>query len=91
MKTLLLLISLLFIGCTPKVEYIYETKYVYQELPPLPAKPKNPEVEFKVIQFNDQEMVCLTKGDAFQLGQNWTDYRVWSETNFEILYSLKQK
>lgn len=90
MKAILFCIPFLFIGCCePRV--VIETKYIHQQIPDLQDKPTNKEVDFKVVQFNDTEMICLTKSDAYQLGQNWVDYRSWSDENFNILKTLKEQ
>lgn len=92
MKIYLLLFPFIFTGCCGlwcEPEVVIKTEYIYQQIPPIPTKPKNPEVKFQLIKFNDVEMFALSKSDAFQLGQNWIDYSSWAEENYFILKTLE--
>lgn len=85
MKYFLILISCLVItGCSAvKVEFVYPS------IPELQEPPKVEDYNLQLIRINNTEYYALTEEDARILSENWILFRKWSETNFELLKTLK--
>lgn len=80
-----ILFSFLLIGCgAPKTEFIHA------KLPDIPKKPEMSEYKLNLIEINSNKFYSLTVEDARKLSENWIKYKMWAETNYELLKHIKE-
>lgn len=82
-KYLIFLIIPFILACSTR------TEFVYPEIPELQEPPVVKDYELKQIKINKTKYFALTEENAKILSENWIHYKKWSETNYELLKSLK--
>jgi len=81
---LLFVIIILFsiLGCKES-EIVIEHKYKTLNKLPEITKPKTNTINSKILL--PHEYICISKSEYIILMNNWTDYRIWAEYNFELI------
>ena len=89
--SILLLISVVSLtGCCSQPRVVEKIVYVNPEVP---ENPRPIAMEFNpfVVEFQGNEYLCVTKGDAAILSSNWESYKEWAERSETILNDLREK
>ena len=48
------------------------------------------EYKLNLIEINSNKFYSLTVEDARKLSENWIKYKMWAETNYELLKHIKE-
>lgn len=82
MKYFLLFLTLFFIGCSDKVQYIKP------QFPEPLEKPAAQDYTLKIMEIDGQKYYVLDEEDALKASENWIKYKNWAEANYKLLKML---
>jgi len=86
--------ALVFSGCfgkkCPEPEVITKIEYIKPVIPTLQPKPNAEKYTVKLMKIDNNDLYVIDKHSASIMSSNWESYKIWAETNFNILKSLKK-
>lgn len=83
MKYFLLILTLFFIGCSEKIQYIKP------QFPEPLEKPQAQDYILKIMEIDGHKYFVFEEEDALKASENWIKYKNWAEGNYNLLKSLK--
>jgi hypothetical protein len=75
--------------CEPKpCKPIIKTEYIDRPIPNIENKPEAMKYDVKVMQIDGIDYYVIEKSQGTIMSSNWSNYKTWCSTNYQILKNL---